>query len=744
MDTAQIDRIVVKLAELVKQNFNYFDFREHYEENITYAPQELGKYIDHMVERGMHINLSVLRHHISREYFNTFIQDSHFPILVFHRCPQSQKVEPVVIFNDYNKKIYCYNFESDQELGEAEIRRILPNLVVHENAADVRKNGKIIFLTVFPLKYNVSDYYSAHDNTEELTPLVRLLRLLRGESKDIGYIYVYAFLIGIVNLSLPLGIQATIGMISGGMIFSSVVVLIALVIIGTLISGGLQIMQLALVEVLQQRVFAKGSYEIAFRLPRIKTEALFKYYPPELVNRYFDVVNLQKSLPKLLIDITGAALQIFFGLLLLSLYHPLFLAFAFTVVLTLVLIFYVTSPKGLETKIIESKYKYKIAHWLEEVARTVDAFKMAGSTNLPIEKSDELINGYLYYRKTYFRVIISQMSYMVVFKTAITGAVLVLGSILVVDRQISLGQFVASEIIIVLVISAVEKLVGSIDTVYETLTSVDKIAHITDLPLEKKQGVHASLRKYPQGVHLATQNLSYKYPENNEYTIKDITMEVMPGESICFAGSNDSGKHTLVKVLVGGLSGYDGVITYNHMSVRNINSYTLRDNVSQHILHDEIFYGTILENITMGRSQVTYQDVLWAIENVGLSHYVNSLKDGLYTVIGASGKRVSGSLTAKILLARAIASKPKLLIVNDFSEHISRKDKLKILFFLMDKLNPWTLIIISLEDDPTLLSACDRVFVLNQGQIVMRGDYESLSKDPEFYKHISRPQQEEV
>lgn len=734
MNTQQIDKIIIKLADILNQEYNFFELKDKYSEQIEYKDDEIGHFIDHLMQKGQKINLTFLKNHINKGNIKKLVEDIHFPILVFRKSDNGDYA-PLIIYATVKKSIQIYNIDTDEILDADKFPELVPELMTYENEPNAKLNGSIVFITAFPLRHLVSDYHTK-ENAKPLSPLTRLIRLLKVERKDIGYIYTYAVIVGLISLVLPLGIQATVGLISGGMVFSSVIVLIGIVIAGILIGGILQMFQVSLVEILQQRVFAKAAYELAHRITRVKMESLMKYYPPELMNRFFDVVTLQKGLPKLFVDITGSVIQIIFGLILLSLYHPFFLIFSIVLVGFVMTIFYLTGPRGLETSIMESKYKYKIASWLEELARNVDSFKLAGNTNLPLQKMDELVNSYLFYRKSHFKVLLQQFGNIVMFKTVVTGGLLILGTILVVNRQISLGQFVASEVIIILVVNSVEKLIVSLDTIYDLLTSVDKIAAITDLPLEKEDGLHITLNQYEQGLHLQAKDLKYKYNGNGHYTLKDVNFEITPGESIVIAGANDSGKHTLVKVVTGILDSYEGILTINHISLHDINLLSLRDAINKNLTQDELFDGSILDNLTMGRSAVSYQDVIWAIRNVGLEDYVNSLKDGLYTHIGAGGKRLSGSITSKLILARSVISKPKLLIINDFSEHINKRDKMKILNFLLNKENGWTLIIISIDDDPLLFTSCDRIILMNEGNICTEGSYDTIINDENFQKLI--------
>jgi ABC-type bacteriocin/lantibiotic exporter with double-glycine peptidase domain len=315
------------------------------------------------------------------------------------------------------------------------------------------------------------------------SPVQRLIRLLSNEKKDIGYIYLYALVTGVISLSLPLGIQAVFNLVSGGVIFSSVYLLIGVVIAGVLITGLLLVAQMALVEMLQQRIFVKAAFEFTYRLPLIEPDAFSGYHPPELMNRFFDVLTIQKGLPKLLIDLTGAAVQIIFGLILLSAYHPIFVGFGAFIVLIIFIISRLYGPGGIRTSLEESKYKYKVVGWLEEIAGDLPMYRYQKNEGETIDKMDDLVAGYILHRNRHFGVLKRFFYSAVAFKTVVTGGLLILGTTLVVGRQMSLGQFVAAELIIVLITSSVDKLMSGIDTVFDMLTAVEKIGYVTDLPL---------------------------------------------------------------------------------------------------------------------------------------------------------------------------------------------------------------------------------------------------------------------
>lgn len=727
MNTHKINELIRKIAELSRQKITPAQEKDAYLRAEEYAVADIDRFVDELVFRGQKVGFTFLQNHIPKTEMADFLENLTFPVVFFHRQGENQ-AEPLLVYRDGNENLVGTYAGSEQQLNASRLRELSGDFLLRSGSADEAKNGQVLYVTSFPVTY-LSDQPTGDEveKKEPPTPMRRLLNLLGTERKDISYIYVYAVVVGLISLVLPLGIQAIISLISGGMIFSSVVVLIAIIIVGVLASGGLQIMQITLVEVLQQRIFARAAFEFTYRLPKIRLDALSKYYPPELMNRFFDVVSVQKALPKLLVDMTGALLQILFGLILLSFYHPFFLAFGVVLVLIVLAVFYLTGAKGLKTSLTESKYKYKVVYWLEEIARTVGSFRLAGDTNLHMQKMDDYVSNYLYYRKSHFSVLRTQLFYIVIFKTLVIGGLLILGTLLVVGREITLGQFVASEIVIVLVVAAVEKIIVNMDTVYDLLTAVEKIGAVTDLPLEKERGNRAALRSNANGLAVTVKDLKYRYPTGNS-ALEGVSFSVKAGEKMAIAGTHASGKNTLAKLLAGAMSDYQGGITYDGISLRDIHSHSMRVAVDNYLFDEAVFEGTILENISMNRTSVSYENVQWAVEKVGLSGYLNKLPDGLSTSIGAESKKVSDSIVHKILFARAIASKPKLLVIKDTLPEMCRADRTDLVNFLTGPDAPWTLLAVT--NDPLMLSKCDRVLLLDGGHLVAQGSYRELETNP--------------
>ena len=466
-------------------------------------------------------------------------------------------------------------------------------------------------------------------------------------------------------------------------------------------------------------------------------EAVLHLHFPELMNRFFDVLTIQKGLPKLLIDLSTGVIQILFGLLLLSFYHPFFVFFGLFLMIILFLIFYTTGPKGLQSSIIESKYKYKAVYWLEELARALYSFKLSGSTDLPIKKTDYFVNNYLKNRRKHFRVLISQYSYVLLFKAIVTAGLLIIGTILVVQREITLGQFVASEVIIILILASVEKIIMYMDVVYDMLTAVDKISHVTDLPLEKSGGIDIPTNAdIPyQGFTIITKNLTYKYPGTSQPSIKNIDLTIPSGQRICISGVGGSGKNTLTNTIAGMYTQFDGSVTYNKYSLRDLDRVHLRDRIGKNVSAEDIFEGTILENILVGKPFAEEMAAIEALEMVSLMDKINALPEGLNTPILSSGKGFSQTFIQKLILARCLAKKPNVLILNDMFGAFSKNERLQLIQTLTEPSHPWTLLLVS--NDPLIMAACDRTVYLSRGEILVDGTVETVLANEEVIKNLN-------
>ena len=548
-----------------------------------------------------------------------------------------------------------------------------------------------------------------------MKPLKRFYNLLELDKKDVYQLFFYGILSGAISLSLPLGIQAITNFIQAGRASASWIVLIVLVVFGVALVGVLSLMQLRIMENLQQKIFIRSSFEFAVRLPKIKFEEYYNTYPPELANRFFDTLTIQKGTSKLLIDFSAAILQIIFGIILLSLYHPYFIFFGMLLLLLLYFIFKFSYNPGLETSMKESKYKYKVAAWLQEIARNNYSFRNQLHHDYALGKNDGLASEYLTFREKHFSVIKTQFSQLIVFKMIITASLLSMGGYLVLAQQMNIGQFVAAEIIILLVINSVEKIVMGLETLYDVLTAVEKIGYITDLKLEEE--FSTDYDTCFTSIALEVEKVSFKFPDSKTKILDNISLNINQGEIIYIDGANGSGKTTLIRILSGLVQPTVGAVSINDNSFKKINLNQYRSQIESIVYGETPFEGTLSENICFKNKGIPDNNIRWALEGLQLKDFVKSLPNGLETALFPEGKQLSSSNAQKILLARSIISKPKILFYEDPTDTMDDNVANELIDFITGKEHNWTIIVSS--KNPHWKEKCTRHITMEKGRIIL-------------------------
>ena len=542
----------------------------------------------------------------------------------------------------------------------------------------------------------------------------RLLGLLKLDRKDILQIFFYALFAGLVSLSLPLGIQAIVNLIQAGRVSVSWVVLVFVVIIGVGLVGLLSLMQLRITENLQQKIFIRSSFEFGYRLPKISDEQINTHYPPELANRFFDTLTIQKGATKLLIDFSTALLQITFGIILLSLYHPFFILFGLLLFVLLYVVFKFSYQSGLSTSLKESKYKYMVAGWLQEIARNSYSFKNEKGFDFALAKNDRLVTQYLDSRERHFGIIKRQFSQLIFFKIIITAGLLLIGGYLVLNQKMNIGQFVAAEIIILLVINSVEKIVVGLETLYDVLTAVEKIGQFTDLPIEKSDD--NSHDYCYTGIQLSAENLSFKFPDSASPILDGINLTVNQSDKIFMEGANGSGRTTLMRILSGMLQPTSGSLYINDDTYQKIDLDLFRSQIGVIGSGETTFEGTIRENITLNDPTISQDDLRWAIDNTQLGNFIKSLPKGLDSKLFPEAKQLPSSVVQKILVARSIIHKPKILFLEDALDKMDDHVANEIITFLTDTKNSWSLIVTSKNE--YWKKKCNRTILMEHGKII--------------------------
>jgi ABC-type bacteriocin/lantibiotic exporter with double-glycine peptidase domain len=395
------------------------------------------------------------------------------------------------------------------------------------------------------------------------------------------------------------------------------------------------------------------------------------------------------------------------------LYHPFFIAYGILLLGLIYVVFKYTITRGLETSLAESKQKYKVAHWIQEVARSIVSFKLSGKTNHALKKNDYLVNGYLKARESHFKILVLQFVQMIGFKILVTGGLLIIGGLLVLNQEMNIGQFVAAEIIILLVISSVEKLIVGLESFYDVLTALEKLGQVVDKEVETDQKDLELLDQ--EDFNMELDNLVYDVPQTSINIINGLSMDIHKNDRILIQGANGSGKSTLLHLISGLIEPTRGNIYVNGVRLKSENLNHFRSKIGQSLKLETPFEGTLLENITFNDPSITKEDLLWVLEATGLNKVVKEMEDGLDKVIYPEGKQISYTVAKKVVLARSMVKKPKLLVLRDPLDQFDEDETIRIMDFLTHADRPWSLVVVS--DDKNWIKRCGRVLTIESGKI---------------------------
>ncbi len=541
-----------------------------------------------------------------------------------------------------------------------------------------------------------------HDHHDHPTPWMRLRRLLATEREDLVIVGVYAVGVGVLSLVMPLAVQTLVNTVVFGTFLQPLFWLSLLALAGTLMAAGLQLAQVRVVEILQRRVFVRLVADLAHRLPRVRADVLDRENTAILVNRFFDVLTLQKSLSTLLLDGVAVVISGIAGTLLLAVYSPWFLFYAAFLWFSLVGMLLVTGRRAPATAISESYAKHAVAGWIEQVATNPQLFRHGGSTSWADSRADALAREYLGARDEHFRIWFRQFAGLLLLAALASTVLLGLGGWLVVAGTLSVGQLLAAELVVSVVLGSFAKLGKQLDSLYDLLAALDKIGHLLDLPLERTGGSPLVTERGP--LSLSVTGVSWALPDGR-VLFDDVNLSVAAGERLALTGAPGSGRGTLLDLLAGAREPSGGHVRVDGVDLREVHLGAFRRRVVL-VRGVELVAGTVADNVRVGRRGISDADIRLVLARLGLLEVVAALPDGLRTELGPHGKPLSGTQVRLLVLARALVGRPGLVLVDDLVDQLSPESSATVLDALLGASRDHTVVVVT--RDPAVAARCDR------------------------------------
>jgi len=538
---------------------------------------------------------------------------------------------------------------------------------------------------------------STSDRAIAPTPQQRLLRLLRLERNDLGIALLFSLAIGLLTLVVPVATQSVVNTVAFGSLLQPLVILGLLVLVLLALSSLLQVLRFHVVETLQRRIFVRVSSASINGLLRARAQ-LPK--GPAVVNYFLEVVTLQKAGATLLVDGLSVVMQTLSGMTLLALYHPWLLAFDALLLISLLIVIVPLGFGAVHSAVQESKAKHDLVAWLEEIARNPTTFRGGAEQSWAFARGNDLASNYLNNRATHFRILLRQFSGSLALQAIASAGLLGLGGMLVIQRQLTVGQLVAAELVVSAVLSGIAKLAKHLESLYDLLASLDKLGALSDIPAEESG--EEPLSAIDQAVRLRVRAPRF-------------SLAVEPSDRLAVTGLSGSGKSSFLDTICGYSSPPGWGVEVDGIDIRHVERTSLRSQLAL-VRGTEIFAGTILDNVRVGREDISVAEVQVALGQTGIWEAIQNLPNGLHTELAGNGLPLSEGQAQALMLARAIVRKPRLLIIDETLDHIEDLGTRELLAdLLFDMRAPWTLVVVTTRQD--LLRRCGRVLKLPEGTL---------------------------
>ena len=313
----------------------------------------------------------------------------------------------------------------------------------------------------------------------------------------------------------------------------------------------------------------------------------------------------------------------------------------------------------------------------------------------------------------------------------LSAVCLIFCAILAVNGNISIGEVVLYQSLFTTIsgyVSALVNIVPQLGSGFEALRSVSEIMNVKDVEVSIARKDAVKIEGDVEFKHV-----SYKYPNTNQFVIKDLNFSVKKGECIAVVGASGSGKSTIMNLIIGLLRPVDGQILIDGKPLDEYNLSEYRHNLSVVPQNSILFSGTIRENITYGLEKYSEEELSAVVEKANLNEFIKDLPNGIDTVIGEHGDKLSGGQKQRITIARALIRNPSILILDEATSALDNISEYHVQQAISSSIRGRTTFIVAHR--LSTIRDADRILVMENGRCVENGTFDELiAKKGKFYE----------
>lgn len=420
--------------------------------------------------------------------------------------------------------------------------------------------------------------------------------------------------------------------------------------------------------------------------------------------------------------------------------------FIYSVKLTFITLFFISVIAILYfifTPILRKKLELKFqmsansnSYLVESVTgiQTVKSLSIEGNMN---KKWDDYLSKYVdsNFNLTNLNSALSAVSNLL--QKLMTLSILYFGVLLVIEKELSVGQLIAFQMFANQFSSPIMRLVNLWNEFQQTLLSVDRLGDILNSPTENENKNAISLSNIKGDIKF--ENIYFKYNENN-MVLNNFNLNIKSGESIGIVGKSGSGKSTLTKLIQRLYIANEGSIFIDNIDIKHLNINWLRQNIGVVLQENYLFSGTIRENIEFSMPGIPMEYIIKVANIAGADEFIKDFPEGYETIVGERGSSLSGGQKQRIAIARALLANPKILIFDEATSALDYESE-RIVQDNMNLIKKDRTIFIVAHRLSTVKN-CDRIIVLDKGIVIEEGTHEYLINKKGYYYKLYSNQSE--